>query len=186
MEAHSLTSGLVNFTDQGINRYQAYRGSITRESSTLDLKDASDRVSLALVENLFPNNWVEALKACRSAMTELPNGDIVTLSKHAPMGSALCFPVMALCIWAILTATANMAQTAHAVKVSGRLSESRKRFNWAEPVYVYGDDIICPTPFAEFGVLVLEVSALRSILTSHSYAASFERAVVVNTTTDRI
>lgn len=156
LEAHPLTSGLVNFTDQGINKYQAYRGSITRDSATLDLKDASDRVSLALVEAIFPKNWVKCLLACRSPQTVLPDGDIVNLHKFAPMGSALCFPVMALVIWSLLTATANMAQTEKSVRVSGRLHKARKRFAWERPVYVYGDDIVVPSDFAGTAMLVLE------------------------------
>jgi hypothetical protein len=171
MEAHPLTSGLVNFTDQGINRYQAYRGSITRDLATLDLKDASDRVSLALVQALFPKNWFECLFACRSPQTALPNGDIVALSKHAPMGSALCFPVMALTIWSLLTATANMAQTEKSVRVSGRLQQSRKRFNWDVPVYVYGDDIIVPSSFAGVAKLVLESVGL-TVNANKSYVHS--------------
>lgn len=155
MEAHPLTKGLVNFTDQSINRYQAFRGSITRESSTLDLKDASDLISLGLVECLFPANWFASLTACRSGSTRLPDGTVVELSKHAPMGSALCFPVMALTIWSLLTAYANMAQTERSVRVSGALAKRNKSFAWENPVYVYGDDIILPSSFAEGAKLVL-------------------------------
>jgi len=171
MEAHPLTSGLVNFTDQGINRYQAYRGSITRELATLDLKDASDRVSLALVKRIFPSNWYDAITACRSSMTKLPTGDILPLSKHAPMGSALCFPVMALTIWSLLTATANLAQTERSVRVSGRLKKASKRFNWEEPVYVYGDDIIVSQSFAAVASLVLESVGLK-VNTNKSFVHS--------------
>lgn len=159
-EAHSLTKGLVNFTDQSINQWQAYRGSINRESCTLDLKDASDRISVTLVKNLFPTNWFEAFMACRSGSTKLPDGTKIELAKFAPMGSALCFPVMALCVWSLLTAAANMAQTARAVRVSGGLTKANKSFRWNNPVYVYGDDIVVPSDFAETAQLVLKGAGL--------------------------
>lgn len=161
LEAHSLTRGLINFSDQTINKHLAYRGSITRETATLDLTDASDLVPWELVKAIFPENWVECLDACRSRFTELPDGTVVELGKFAPMGSALCFPVMALTIWAILTAAANMSQTEKSVKASGKLTREGKTFKWKHPVYVYGDDIVVPTAFAVCAKLVLEAVGLE-------------------------
>lgn len=174
LEAHPLTKGLVNFTDQSINNYQAYRASITRDSATLDLKDASDRISMNLVRAIFPRNWVDALEACRSGATELPDGTVVELSKFAPMGSALCFPVMALTIWSLLTAAANMSQTERSVKASGALARANKAFAWDNPVYVYGDDIIVPSSFAECAMLVLESVGL-TVNTNKSFVRSLFR-----------
>jgi hypothetical protein len=108
--------------------------------ATLDLKDASDLLTLELVERLFPGNWVEALKACRSESTVLPDGRLVALRKHAPMGSAVCFPVMALCVWAVLTALAPRS-----VKST---------------ILVYGDDIVVPSFMAEDAMTVLEAIGL--------------------------
>lgn len=109
--------------------------------ATLDLKDASDRLRLDVVQRLLPPNWAEALTACRSGMTELPDGRVVMLHKHAPMGSAVCFPVMALVIWSLLTAIAP-------------------RFD-RNAILVYGDDIIVPTYLASDAIQVLEAVGLR-------------------------
>jgi len=125
IETHYLTAGQVNFTDQTINRELARQGSITDEYSTIDLSDASDRVSLRLVELVFPERWVECFKACRSDTTLLPDKSVVKLNKFAPMGSACCFPVEALVFWACAEAST--------IGVPGY--ESRSTF-------VYGDDII--------------------------------------------
>jgi len=127
IEAHPLTSGQINFTDQSINRELARSSSIDDTLATLDLKDASDRVSLKLVELVFPPIWTDALKACRSESTKLPNGKIVELNKFAPMGSSCCFPVEALVFWASAQASIH---TAHGIARGGNR------------VYVYGDDII--------------------------------------------
>jgi hypothetical protein len=137
-EQHSLTRGSVLFTDQKPNQRAAYLGSTNRELSTLDLKDASDRIRLDLVEHLFPRNWYDALYACRSAKTQLPDGTVVELLKHAPMGSATCFPVMALCIWSLLTAA---------------LPTGSK-------ILVYGDDIVVPSVFVPRAIAVLEAVGL--------------------------
>jgi hypothetical protein len=125
VEKHYLTAGFVNFTDQGINRYLALQGSLSGNVATLDMKDASDRVSWDLVRWLFPSNWVEALDACRSPETLLPDGRVVQLRKFAPMGSACCFPVEALVFWAISRAA-----------ISLDLGQTNPE------VFVYGDDII--------------------------------------------
>lgn len=136
-----LASGYVNFTTQEINRELAClhsdlpdevepeRGSFI----TMDMKDASDRVSLWLVRKLFPDHVYKALKACRSERTMLPDGHVVSLKKFAPMGSSVCFPVEALVFWAIAVGAIL----------------TRERPNWMKlcktdipEVYVYGDDII--------------------------------------------
>jgi hypothetical protein len=116
--------------------------------ATLDLKDASDRLRLDVVKRLFPENWAEALEACRSGQTELPDGRLVTLNKHAPMGSAVCFPVMALVIWSLLTAIAP--------------KQERKL------ILVYGDDIIVPCHMAKAAIAVLESVGLM-VNTSKSF-----------------
>lgn len=125
IESHPLTRGQVIFTDQSVNQLLAKLGSQTGYFSTIDLKDASDRVSLDLIERVFPADWVECLKACRSEETVLPDGRVVKLRKFAPMGSSCCFPVEALVFWACAIATKQLY-----------LGNNN-------PVNVYGDDIIC-------------------------------------------
>jgi hypothetical protein len=142
VESHRLTTRRVNFTDQGPNRIGALLGSVSGKYSTLDLNEASDRVSLGLVRLLFPSNIVNVLEAIRSQNTELPNGRILPLHKHAPMGSALCFPILSLTVWAILNAAASDADT-------------------RERILVYGDDVIVPTAFAARAMSELEYYGLK-------------------------
>lgn len=134
IEKHPATRGFVNFTDQSRNRLLALSSSRTNEYVTLDMKDASDRVTLRLVERLFGGTpLLEALKASRSSYTRLPDGRLVHLSTFAPMGSAVCFPIEAMCFYALAVAVL-------CTRKSIDLRSRRKRF---EPeVYVYGDDII--------------------------------------------
>jgi hypothetical protein len=130
VERHHLTCCRVNFTDQQPNQHAALVGSLSGEYATLDLKEASDRISLGLVHLLFPDSFIRVLESVRSQSTRLPNGKVIALNKHAPMGSALCFPILALSIWAILNAAA------------GNDTDARER------ILVYGDDVIVPRAFA--------------------------------------
>jgi hypothetical protein len=137
LQTNPLTRSYVNFEDQDINRALAKFASETGDFATLDLSDASDRVSLALVRSLFPPRWVEALEACRSEETVLPSGEIVKLNKFAPMGSSVCFPVEALVFWAISLASIQSVRL-HSNHRSLDVIKGRDRTE----VYVYGDDII--------------------------------------------
>jgi len=142
VEHHRLTSENVRFTDQVPNRNGALVGSAAGKYATLDLNEASDRVSLSLVRLLFPSHICEYLEACRSSSTVLPDGREIELKKFAPMASCLCFPIMALTIWSILTAAAPDAYT-------------------RERIYVYGDDVIVPTAYAADAMEQLESFGLK-------------------------
>jgi hypothetical protein len=142
VENHRLTRDAVFFTDQVPNRIGALYGSDTGKYATLDLNEASDRVSLGLVRLLFPPHICEYLEACRSSSTVLPDGKEIELKKFAPMGSCLCFPVMALTIWSILAAAAPDTYT-------------------RERIHVYGDDVIVPTAYAADAIERLESFGLK-------------------------
>jgi len=128
----------VNFTDQSYNQKATFDPNL----ATLDLKDASDRVSLDLVMDVFPQNLQRYMLACRSPEAVLPNGDTVVLNKFAPMGSALCFPVLALVVYTCATSAIHLAGGPHPAK--------------QEHVLVYGDDIIVPNEYASVVIKALE------------------------------
>lgn len=129
VERHVLTRDNVRFTDQEPNRNAALAGSKNGRYATLDLKEASDRISIGLVRLLFPDPLREALLGLRSLSTQLPSGEVLKLRKFAPMGSALCFPVLAISVWALLHSSICDA-------------------NARKGIYVYGDDVIVPTAHA--------------------------------------
>ena len=158
----SIARFSVFFTDQVPNQIGALVGSRENRYSTLDLKEASDRVSLELVRLLFPPHLFDALDACRSTSTRLPNGQIVQLYKYAPMGSALCFPVMALTIWSLLTAVACDTDPSFRAlyRWYGLIPVSRRSLEMDE-IHVYGDDVIVPTGFARSAMAVLELFGLK-------------------------
>lgn len=128
IESHRFTRGHINFTDQTINRQLTINW---REFDTLDMSEASDRNSLALVKYLFGDTEIlRLLLAARTPGTRLPNGEILWFKKFAPMGSACCFPVEAIVFYALAIA---------GLHTHGMPLELARR-----SVYVYGDDIIVP------------------------------------------
>jgi hypothetical protein len=130
LESHYITRGRVNFSSQEVNRALALKASADQSWITMDMKDASDRVSLDLVKRLFSRcALLDGLLACRSPRTTLPCGNTIELKKFAPMGSAVCFSVESLVFFALAYGVARtiLDYTEHEALNS---------------IYVYGDDII--------------------------------------------
>jgi hypothetical protein len=150
LEGHWLTRGNINFRDQSVNQQFALDSSIDKSFATVDLQDASDLVSLSLVQFLFQRNseFLRAISACRSSSTVLPDGVQISLKKFAPMGSALCFPVEALIFWAICVS--SIARRLHLTP-----------HKCGKMVKVYGDDIIVPTEHLSICIESLESVGLR-------------------------
>lgn len=133
----------INFQDQSRNQRLACASSVTREYATLDLKDASDSVSYAIIRHIFRySNGLLSFVLNRTDTTQLPSGKRVTLRKLSGMGSGLTFPTMALLI--------HLAITRAIVDNTG-LS-----YNFVRGVvYVYGDDIIVPRKYYQLAVSAL-------------------------------
>lgn len=140
IETHPLTRGRVNFRDQEVNRQLAKHASYTCLSyapkATLDMKEASDRVSRELVSTLFSGLPLlkRALLSLSTRRIELPSGVEICSNKFAPMGSSLCFPIMSIVHFAIGTAVMKLQ--------SGRSYKAL-----AESYHVYGDDLIVDTEY---------------------------------------
>nr|QDH88630.1 MAG: RNA-dependent RNA polymerase [Leviviridae sp.] len=129
---------VIGFDDQVPNQELARRGSIDNRTATLDLSDASDRVSNQLVRSML-HRWPHlfgAVDATRSRRAELPSGEVIRLAKFASMGSALCFPIEAM----VFTTLIFMG-----IQRSLNTPLSRKDLKrYAASVRVFGDDLIVP------------------------------------------
>jgi hypothetical protein len=157
VERHPLTKGRVNFTDQEPNRQAALQGSIDNSLSTLDLAEASDRISLGLIRLIFPEPLLGVLEAVRSQSTRLPDGTVVPLGKHAPMGSALCFPVLALTCYALLWASAPDKDA-------------------QKSILVYGDDVIVKRDFSQHAIEQLTYYGLEINRSKSCISGSFKES----------
>lgn len=138
IEASSICGGHVNFRDQSVNRDLALLASRTGHMATLDMSEASDRVSMAHFQRAFASrpDLRHMMDACRSMRAKLPDGQVVSLRKFASMGSALCFPVEALVFFiGIIASRCSRKGTYPTRSAVAKMARS---------VYVYGDDIIVP------------------------------------------
>lgn len=144
LESYLMSAGHVNFSDQSINQKLALISSLTGQLATIDLSDASDRVPRSLALEMFRCNpdLRDAIDACRSTSAQLPDGRLVSpLQKFASMGSALCFPVEAMYFYTICVVAL--------LKIQNLPETFRSIFNVTRDVYVYGDDIIVPSAYAD-------------------------------------
>jgi hypothetical protein len=121
-----LTRGFINFDDQLVNGNLAIASSIDKSYCTIDLKEASDRLSNKLVSYLL-GSFSDLLGCARATHCQLLSGRTIRLRKWAPMGNCLTFPIESLIFWAIAYMSIY--------------TQSRQRAN----VYVFGDDIIIPS-----------------------------------------
>jgi len=130
--------GQIGFRDQVPNRLLAELSSISVEGATLDLSEASDRVSTRHVRALV-SRWPllqEALMVTRSLKASVPGYGEIPLTKYASMGSALCFPMEAM---VFLTAIYLGIEQG----LNRRLTRNDV-LSMRGKVRVYGDDIIVP------------------------------------------
>jgi hypothetical protein len=130
--------GRITFDDQTTNGKLALLSSKTREFVTLDLKEASDRITCSLVKSLFGDYAYEWMSCARANKVRLLDDRVITLRKWAPMGNALCFPVQSLIFYALVRAGIR----------------SRYGINCSD-VYVFGDDILFPSKFYDGAVSAL-------------------------------
>lgn len=154
LENHPLTRHSVRFTDQSVNQRLAYRSSKNKRLATLDLKDASDRVHLHIVQRIFKNSGLlEYLEDARSLHATLPNNINLVLTKYASMGSALCFPVEACVFYTLILSAMHM--------LDGQRPSSRSIKRYSRKIDIYGDDIIVPVEYADVVTNYLESYALK-------------------------
>jgi len=136
-------NSMLGFDDQVPNQDMALEGSLTGELATLDLSEASDRVSNQHVRLLLHGHehLFDAVDACRSRKADVPGHGIIRLAKFASMGSALCFPMEAMVFLTVvflgIQKSLNTSLTLNDIK------------SFQGSVRIYGDDIIIPVDHVE-------------------------------------
>jgi hypothetical protein len=135
----------LNFHDQTLNQEAARVGSIDGSVATIDLSEASDRVSCQLVSLVFRHSPLlkRHLYGCRSTRAVMPDGRLFHLRKYASMGSALTFPVEALCF--LMVCLAAICDERKVFNKLGRPKSLAAFENARKGVLVFGDDLIVPS-----------------------------------------
>jgi hypothetical protein len=135
----SWLNDFIGTKSQEPNQLLAKEGSLNGDLATLDLSEASDRVSSQLVETIMSRHRLsrEGVMACRSQRASVPGQGVITLNKFASMGSALCFPFEAM---VFLTIILLGIQNERGYRFES-ISDIRRLIG---SVRVYGDDLIVP------------------------------------------
>nr|UJQ84925.1 MAG: hypothetical protein 3 [Leviviridae sp.] len=149
-------SRVIGTTDQEPNRQMACAGSHSGDLATLDLSEASDRVSnehvLAMTRD-WPH-LCEALQASRSRKARVPGHGVIRLTKYASMGSALCFPMEEMVFLTIIFLGIQR-------ELSTPLSRAELIKLFSSRVRVFGDDLIVPVAHVHGVVSELELFGYR-------------------------
>jgi hypothetical protein len=142
IESDPVARKITRFTSQAYNQSLALSSSRTGAYATLDMKEASDRVSLDMVCELFRSYplLLDAILACRSQTANVPGFGVITLAKFASMGSALCFPIEAMVFSTLVVASELCRRTNGTHWKTATLTKIFKDSRYS----VYGDDIIVP------------------------------------------
>jgi hypothetical protein len=171
---------------QSRNQILAEIGSVTGSIDTIDLSAASDSVHANLVRAIFPRQILYYLLATRTSRVVTPDGNLVSLEKFAPMGSALCFPVQ--CV--VYTALCYLAALYYAIgpervscltanELTSLLKEISRDFSSRPtlhstglmPLSVYGDDICVDNKLTHI---------VTSLLTKYGFTVNSSKSFVSN------
>lgn len=114
------------------HRVLAQRGSVHTMYTTADLSSASDTISVALVNRLFPKDWVDILTRSRIGTVVFPDGRRVESQTFCTMGIGYTFPLQTLVFLSLLKAVSSLY-------FPGR----------RHTISVYGDDMVYPSPLHE-------------------------------------
>lgn len=168
-------SRFIRFTDQRPSQECALRGSLLTNDpfkpSTIDLKNASDRVSLDLVIALFSGNLLHYLMVGRSWDVKIGRKS-VQLAMYGGMGSALTFPVQSIVFCALAIYASLIELHKREFGVEGCVDDYFELFldsQGFKPAYrkierslrIYGDDIAVPDYAAERLMLLLKTFGLE-------------------------
>jgi hypothetical protein len=150
---------MIGFTHQEPNQRLAKMGSFSGDLATLDLSEASDRVSNQHVMAMFSRfpTLMVGVQDCRSTKADVPGYGIIPLAKFASMGSALTFPMEAMVFLTIIF-----------LGVQDALNRTLTRediLSFRDSVRVYGDDLIIPVDYVQ---AVMDRLALYGYKVNHS------------------
>lgn len=145
-----ILRNFIDWSSQDPNKDLARKASGDGTLATLDLKEASDRVSNQHVRLLLSRHphLFEGVDACRSRKADVNGKTIIRLAKFASMGSALTFPmesiIFFLCV--LLGIEKELKRPLSLIDVKSLQGKVR----------IYGDDIIVPVEYVHSVIGMIE------------------------------
>jgi hypothetical protein len=133
----------------------------------MDMSEASDRISRDLVAWIFQDvPLYEPLMALSTRWIipprESSSSDPLFVHKYAPMGSGLCFPVMSLIHFYLISAIAKV--------------HKKRRRDLMDDVLVYGDDLVVPADLYEPIMADLPKFGMKLNLTKSFHRSHFRES----------
>jgi len=173
----SWIHSFVRFRDQSLNQDLCRKASRDGSLATLDLSEASDRVTCHVVAQVFRRNpgLLRALQAFRTRRMEYTlkgESHVCELRKFTTMGSSVTFPVeslvfLSVCIASVLTARKVRVTLRNILDLTGQVA-------------VYGDDIIVPVESRVLLVGALEALGLKVNLRKSFWTGKFRESCGVD------
>lgn len=141
IQSCGILSNCIALSDQSKNQELARIGSITGEWATLDMKSASDLLSLKLVRSCFKSKGLilQLLEESRSS-TVLDEDSPIAIRKFAGMGNATTFPIQSICF--------AIVSIASILSVQGKPCTRKNLVAASRLIRVYGDDIAVRAEYA--------------------------------------
>lgn len=136
-------------TQQDVNRRLAQVGSKSGSFGTIDLKSASDSISLGLFKTLIPKDQQPFFLRTRTGVTTLPGGENLDLHMVSSMGNAFTFPLQTAIFASLARACCNT------LSIPANIA-------------VFGDDIIVPREAYDLTTRMLSIWGFR-VNTSKSF-----------------
>jgi hypothetical protein len=165
-----ILSTFISCSSQTPNQRLAREGSLDGALATLDLSEASDRVSNQHVSDLLAFNplLLQGVMACRSEKADVDGHGVIHLSKFASMGSALCFPFESM-VFLTIVFFGIQNELNRPLTRSDILSLSGK-------VRIYGDDIIVPVNYVRSVITSLESFGLKVNVNKSFWTGKFRES----------
>jgi hypothetical protein len=149
----TFIGSFIDFSRQDLSGRLVVQASRERNLATVDLSDASDRLSCWTVERLFRNNHfvLNALHAARTRHLRHCDGSFLRLKKFASQGTAVTFPVQSLVFLCLALGSSIKRKDVRMEDI----------YRLRGKVRVYGDDIIIPVHGYEDLKLAMRYLQLR-------------------------
>jgi hypothetical protein len=145
------------------SRYLAKLGSETElgSLSTIDLKSASDSISLGFLGAFVPLEWQSAILECRSPVTCANGQTPIRLEMVSTMGNGFTFPLQTAIFSSIVVASLSLDYPYESARKCWSLDNLDGKWS------VFGDDIIVPSSHYHrvtrlLGLLGFEVNGNKS------------------------
>lgn len=185
----------MDITNQETNRKLAFEGSVYRNWCTIDLSEASDRVSKYLVDLLFPKIWREAFNANRTPITLLPislSSLIKVQGKNVRLGISRGKLPKRLGSWIEKVRKKNRIRERYAIHITKKFAGMGSALTFPietlvfrsilceilgiESVYAYGDDLIVPNVFYRQAIKALQDFGFKVNLNKSFYKGHFRES----------